>query len=275
MERIIQGNPVQIASLVETVFNYLCFAGNEEGLLTDENGAIVPAFEYEEMDDTTSYIKYDIAEVFPTYRVLLEAVLYHRFQDKALTSSVTAQPAVEKIEGVFRITTTPKNREQVLVDFFIDNGISEEEVVQLQYPVSLASNLYKVEMIVIGLSDDKMNKLNQQGKTQVTANKVHTKIEKVGSLMHTTTKIAMKDVVNPLAQAATKSGAVIASGVVQTAADCGRIVAAEALKGIAAFSIKDLKESDEWVSMKYSMRKIMNKGNKVENNKSQMNNYDL
>ena len=129
-------------------------------------------------------------------------------------------------------------------------------------------------MIAIGLSEEEQALLNKQGKTTVMANKVHTKIEKVGNTLHNTGRIVANDVVNPLAVAAAKTTATVVSAGAKTIVDCGLAAANELLRDAAQLSISELKQRKEVQTMGYSLRKLMNKTQSTKTN-NRANNFNL
>jgi hypothetical protein len=263
MIRTIKGNLNQVMSLVETVFNPLCV-----GL--DENGQLIPAFEFEELDDTTGYIQYDLEDLGDYNRNSLEVALFHRFQTPVLTnglevtSDVPALNTIHEIPSVFRITTTQKKAKETLENFFIYNGIPEEEVICLAFPIDLTSGINKVEMFVMNLDNDKLELLNKTAKTKVVAQKVNKKITKISNTMTATSQIMMQDVVDPLFKAGVKSTMTVAGCGAKTLVESGQIVVNEFLKAASAFSKEELMSSDEMIGIKHSLNKIMNKSGKAK-----------
>ena len=228
------------------------------------------AYEFEDLDDL------GMIRVYPDHipaanLTVFTTSLYYRLQD-ALFADVDCNVEVpEPAENVFRLTASAKNASKVAEDFFIYNSI--ENYIELVYPLSLDCTLAKVEMIAIGLTDEEMNLLNKQGKTTVLANKVHGKIEKVGSGLQTTGRIVANDVVNPLAVAAAKTTATIVSAGAKTVVDCALAASNEILRDAAQFSVSELKQRKEVQTMAYSLRKLMNKTQTITKQKS--NNYSL
>ena len=260
------GNKVQVESLANTVFSQLCvFSDGEQ---------IYASYETIEVDENTAMLKWDTENLACENICLLNTVLYYRFQDKGLTNELQIETALEKpMDNHIRIMTTLEKYESVVEDYCIYNNISENQYTALMYPLSLKMNVNKAEIIMINLSDEQMMKLNRQGKTQMKANAIHQKVNSIGSAMHTTSKVMMKDVVNPLAVNAAKVGGTVVSGLATTAVDCGMAVANEVLRDMASFSLKELKQRDEVKTMQYSIRKILNKGSKEV--KQQANNFNL
>lgn len=263
MIRTIQGSLNQIVNLVDTVFNVLCLA-------QDENGNIVPAFEFEELDDTKGYIQYDLEELGDFNRNALEIALFHRFQNATLTNGLTitsdteALKTIHEIPAVFRIVTTQKKAKDALENFFIYNGIAEDDVVCLQYPIDLTSGINKIEMFAMSLDADKLELLNKTAKTKVVAQKVNKKITKVANTMTATSQIMMQDVVDPLFKAGVKSTAIVAGCGAKTLVESAQIVANEVLRAASAFSKEELMNNDEMIGIKHSLNKIMNKSGKAK-----------
>ena len=261
MIRTIQGNLNQIVNLVNTVFNPLCIA-------QDEQGNIVPAFEFEEIDDTKGYIQYDLEDLGEFNRNSLEIALFHRFQNATLTNGLTitsdteALKTIHEIPAVFRIVTTQKKAKDALENFFIYNGIAEDDVVCLQYPIDLTSGINKIEMFAMNLDADKLELLNKTAKTKVVAQKVNKKITKVANTMTATSQIMMQDVVDPLFKAGVKSTAIVAGCGAKTLVESAQIVANEVLRAASAFSKEELMNNDEMIGIKHSLNKIMNKSGK-------------
>lgn len=231
------------------------------------------AYEFEDLDDLGMIRIYP--EHIPTANFnLFLTSLYYRLND-ALFADVQCNVEIpEPASDVFRITASAKTASKVAEDFFIYNNITN--YLELVYPLSLDCTLAKVEMIAIGLSEEELNKLNKQGKTTVLANKVHTKIEKVGATLQTTARIAANDIVNPLAVAATKTTATIVSAGAKTIVDCGLAAANEIMRDAAQFSLSELKQRDEIQTMKYSINKLLNKTQSAMNdNRNRVNNFNI
>ena len=263
MMRTIKGNLNQVANLVETVFNQLCLA-------VDEQGNVCPAFEYEEIDDTTAYIQYDLEDLGDFNRNALEVALFHRFQTAYLSNSLVvtsdneALTKIHEIPSVFRVVTSQKEAKSVMENFFIYNGIAEDNIVCLAFPIDLTSGINKVEMFAMNLDTDKLELLNKTAKTKVVAKKVNKKINKVASTMTATSQIMMQDVVDPLFKAGVKSTAIVAGCGAKTIVESAQIVANEVLRAAAAFSKEELMNSDEMIGIKHSINKIMNKSGKAK-----------
>ena len=261
------GNKLQVESLVNTVFSQICvFAEDEQ---------VFASFETIEVDDNTVMLKWDTENLTPEAQCMLNTVLYYRFQDKTLSNELQIEHAIEKpMENHIRIMTSIDKYESVLEDYCIYNNIPQAHFTALMYPLSLTMAVNKAEIVMINLTDDQMMKVNRQGKTQVKANAIHAKVDSIGTAMHTTSKVVMKDVVNPLAVNAAKVGGTVVSGLASTALDCGMAVANEVLRDVANFSLSEMKKRDEVQTMKYSIRKILNKTNKPAQ-KQQANNFNL
>ena len=261
------GNKLQVESLVNTVFSQVCVFTDGEQMYA--------AFETIEVDDNTAMLKWDTDNLTPEAICMLNTALYYRLQDKTLSNDLQIETALEKpMENHIRITTSLDKYETMVEDYCIYNNIPENQYTALMYPLSLTMNVNKAEIIMINLSDEQMVKLNRQGKTQVKANAIHAKVNQIGTAMHTTSKVMMKDVVNPLATNAAKVGGTVVSGLATTAIDCGLAVANEVLRDAAKFSLNELKQRDEVQTMKYSIAKILNKTNKPAQKQS-ANSFDL
>ncbi len=249
------GNKLQVESLVNTVFSQLCIYAEGEQMYM--------AYETMEVDDNTIMLKWDTEKLTPEAINMLHTALYYRFQDKTLSSDLQLETALEKpMDNHIRLLTTVDKYESVVEDYCIYNNISDSQYSALLYPLSLTMNVNKAEIIMINLSDEQMSKIARQGKTQVKANAIHAKVDSIGTALHTTSKVVMKDVVNPLAVNAAKIGGTVVSGLASTAVDCGLAVANEVLRDAAKFSLNELKQRDEIATMKYSIGKILNKTNK-------------
>ena len=231
-----------------------------------ENG-----FEYEDLDDQAMIRIYPENIPASNFNVFLTS-LYYRLQDPMYAEVKCNVEIPEPAQDVFRITASAKNASKVAEDFFIYNGI--ENFIELVYPLSADCSLSKVEMIAIGLSEEEQALLNKQGKTTVMANKVHTKIEKVGNTLHNTGRIVANDVVNPLAVAAAKTTATVVSAGAKTLVDCGLAAANELLRDAAQLSLSELKQRKEVQTMGYSLRKLMNKTQSAKTN-NRANNFNL
>ena len=261
------GNRVQIESLVNTLFSQVCIFNDGEQMFG--------AFETIEVDDNTVMLKWDTENLTAEAQCMLHTALYYRLQDKTLSDGIQIEHAIEKpMENHIRILTNIDKYESVVEDYCIYNNIPDTQYAALMYPLSLTMNINKAEIIMINLSDEQMVKLNRQGKTQVKANAIHQKVNQIGSAMHTTSKVMMKDVVNPLAVNASKVAGTVASGLATTAIDCGLAVANEVLRDAAKFSFNELKQRDEVKTMKYSFAKILNKTNKPQT-KVSANSFEL
>ena len=228
-------------------------------------------FEYEDLDEQAMIRIYPENIPAANFNVFLTS-LYYRLQDPMYAEVKCNVEIPEPAQDVFRITASAKNASKVAEDFFIYNGI--ENFIELVYPLSADCSLSKVEMIAIGLSEEEQALLNKQGKTTVMANKVHTKIEKVGNTLHNTGRIVANDVVNPLAVAAAKTTATIVSAGAKTVVDCGLAAANELLRDAAQLSLSELKQRKEVQTMGYSLRKLMNKTQSAKTN-NRANNFNL
>ena len=253
----LNGNIEMINALVNTLVQPLCAFEN--------------AFEYEDLDDLGMIRIYPENIPASNYLVFLTS-LYYRLQDPLYAEIQCNAEIPEPAENVFRITASAKNAGKVAEDFFIYNNI--ENYIELVYPLSADCSLAKVEMIAIGLTDEELALLNKQGKTTVMANKVHTKIEKLGGTLQTTGRIMANDVVNPLAVAAAKTTATIVSAGAKTVVDCALAASNEILRDAAQFSVAELKERKEVKTMAYSVRKLMNKTQTAKST-NKTNNYSL
>ena len=261
------GNKLQVESLVNTVFSQVCVFAEEE--------QVFASFETIEVDDNTVMLKWDTENLTAEAQCMLNTVLYYRFQDKTLSNELQIEHAIEKpMENHIRIMTSIDKYESIVEDYCIYNNIPQEHFIALMYPLSLTMAVNKAEIVMINLTDEQMMKVNRQGKTQVKANAIHQKVDSIGTAMHTTSKVVMKDVVNPLAVNAAKVGGTVVSGLASTALDCGMAVANEVLRDVANFSLSEMKKRDEVQTMKYSIRKILNKTNKPAQ-KQQANNFNL
>ena len=229
------------------------------------------AYEFEDLDDQAMIRIYPENIPAANFNVFLTS-LYYRLQDPMYAEVKCNVEIPEPAQDVFRITASAKSAQKVAEDFFIYNGI--ENYIELVYPLSADCSLAKVEMIAIGLSEEEQALLNKQGKTTVMANKVHTKIEKVGNTLHNTGRIVANDVVNPLAVAAAKTTATIVSAGAKTVVDCGLAAANELLRDAAQLSISELKQRKEVQTMGYSLRKLMNKTQSAKTN-NRANNFNL
>ncbi len=228
------------------------------------------AYEFEDLDDQAMIRIYPEHVPAANFAVFLTS-LYYRLQDHLYADVKCNVEVPEPAEDVFRITASARQAQKVAEDFFVYNSI--ENYVTLDYPLSADCTLSKVEMIAIGLSEEEQALLNKQGKTTVMANKVHTKIEKVGNTLHTTGRIVANDVVNPLAVAAAKTTATVVAAGAKTIVDCGLAAANEILRDAAQLSMSELKQRKEVQTMQYSLRKLMNKTQSKTNNR--VNNFNL
>lgn len=253
----LNGNIDMINALMNTLVEPLCGFEN--------------AYEYEDLDDLGMIRVYPENIPASNYLVFLTS-LYYRLQDPLYAEIQCNAEIPEPAENVFRITASAKNANKVAEDFFIYNSI--ENYIELVYPLSADCSLAKVEMIAIGLTDEELSLLNKQGKTTVMANKVHTKIEKLGGTIQTTGRIMANDVVNPLAVAAAKTTATIVSAGAKTVVDCALAASNEILRDAAQFSVAELKERKEVKTMAYSVRKLMNKTQTAKST-NKTNNYSL
>ena len=234
----VYGNKLQVESLMNTVFEQIC-------IFADEDGQAYKAYEVNEVDDNSAMLRWDTENLTSNAICMLNTVLWYRLQDKVLSDSLQFDTAM-------------------IEDYCIYNNVPEEQYAALVYPLSLTMNVNKAEIVMVNLTDEMMDKISRQGKTQVKANAIHKKVDKIGTALHTTSKVVMKDVVNPLAVNAAKIGGTVASGLATTAVDCGLAVANEVLRDAAKFSLNELKQRDEVQTMKYSIGKILNKHNKPQ-----------
>lgn len=257
--------------------NFLQLSGNIETItcllstLVEPTCGFPDAYEFEDLDEQGMIRIYPENVPTANLQVFLTS-LYFRLQDKLYADVKSNMEIPQPAEGVFRITASAKTATKVAEDFFIYNGV--ESFMELVYPLSADCTLTKIEMIAVGLSEEDMAKLNKQGKTTAMAKKVHTKIDKVGSALHTTGRIVANDVFNPLAVAATRTTATIVTAGAKTIVDCGLAAANEVLRDAASFSLSELKEREEVKTMAYSLGKLLNK-NKSAKAVNHSNNFDF
>ena len=236
------GNKTQIESLMNTVFNTICAFQNEEE-------EIFVQYEAEEIDNETMIIKWDTDELTDVQNLMLDTVLYYRSQDKLLWQGVTSEYKLEvPAENHFRIITTLDKYEKLAEDYFVYNNVSDQQYRCLVYPLSLTANLNKVELIAVGLTEDQMDILPSQAKTQMKAQAINKKITKLGNKMASSTKVVMNDVVNPLGKATAKTGV-----------DMALTAANEVMREAAGLSLSELRKRDEIQTMKYSFNKLLGK----------------
>lgn len=268
MYKQILGNVNQMVSLEETVFQTIC-------AFQTEDGEVCYAYESEVIDDETMIIKWDSSDLTDVANIMLDTVLYYRSQDKLLWNGVQSEVKLETpAENHFRILTTMDKYEQIAEDYFVYNNITDQQYVALVYPLSLTANVNKVELIAVGLTEDQMEILPKQAKTQIKAQAINKKMTKLGNQVASTSKIVMNDVVNPLGKATAKVGATVVGGLGKTALDMGLTAANELLRDAACFSLNELKQRDEIQTMKYSLNKLLGKTNKPQAKQS-ANNFSL
>lgn len=261
------GNKAQVESLINTVFSQVCvFTDGEEMFF---------AFESIEVDDSTVMLKWDTENLTANANVMLHTALYYRLQDKGLSDSITVAPQIEKpADNHIRLMVAIDKYEKTVEDFCIYNAIPQTQFMALMYPISLAMNVNKAEILIINLSDEQLNKITRQGKSQVKANAVHAKVNAIGDTLHTTSRIVMNDVVNPLATAAAKVGGTIVSSGAKTVMDCGIAVANEIMRDAAEFSLKEMAQREDVKTLAYSFRKMTGKIGQATKKQSN-NNFNL
>jgi hypothetical protein len=135
-------------------------------------------------------------------------------------------------------------------------------------------NINKAEIIMINLTEEQRNTIDRKAKNQKVGKVIHQRADAIGTAIHTTAQVAMKDVVNPLAVNAAKIGGTVVSGLATTAVDCGLALTNEVLRDVAKFSLNELKQRPEVKTMKYSFAKILNKTNKPQT-KVSANSFEL
>ncbi len=261
------GNQVQMESLMNTVFNTICAVQTE-----DEEIAF--AYEVEYIDDTV-IIKWDTDCLTDVANIMLDTALYYRSQDKLLWNGITSEYKIEApADNHFRILTTMDKYEQIAEDYFVYNNVSSLQYVAMVYPLSLTANVNKVELLAVGLTDEQMDVLPSQAKTQVKAQAINQKISKIGRTMTNSTKVVMNDVVNPLGKATAKVSATIVGGAAKTGIDMVLAASNELLRDAASFSLSELKQREEVQTMKYSINKLLGKTNQPKAKQS-MNSFSL
>lgn len=257
MMKQILGPQSQMEALMNTVFNTICAVQTED----DE---IAYAYEAELIDDTM-IIKWDTDCLTDAANIMLDTTLYYRSQDKLLWQGITSEYKIEQpADNHFRILTTMDKYEKIAEDFFVYNNVNEQQYVAMVYPLSLTANINKVELIAIGLTEQQMEILPSQAKTQVKAQAINQKMTKLGNKVASSTKIVMNDVVNPLGKATAKVGASVVGGLAKTGVDMAMTISNELLRDAATFSLSELKQREEVQTMKYSLNKLLGKTNKPQ-----------
>ena len=251
------GNQVQMESLMNSVFNVICAVQTE-----DEE--IAYAYEAEMIDDMM-IIKWDTECLTDIANIMLDTALFYRSQDKLLWNGITSEYKIDApAENHFRILTTLDKYEKLAEDYFVYNNVTDQQYVAMVYPLSLTANINKVELIAVGLTEEQMEILPSQAKTQMKAQAINKKITKIGNTISSSTKVIMNDVVNPLGKTTAKVGATVAGGVAKTGLDMAMVAANELLRDAASFSLSELKQRDEVQTMKYSINKLLGKTNKPQ-----------
>ena len=253
----LNGNIDMMNVLVSTLIQPLCGFEN--------------AYDFEDLDDLGMIRVYPEHIPAPNFQVFLTS-LYYRLQDPLYAEVECNCEIPEPADNIFRMTASAKQASKMAEDFFIYNNI--ENYIELVYPLSADGSLAKIELIAVGLTEDELALLNKQGKTTVVANKVHNRIEKLGTTVHATGRIVANDVINPLATAAAKTTATIVSAGAKTIVDCGLAAANELLRDAAQFSVAELKERRDVKTMTYSLRKLMNK-TQAATSKNKTNNFNF
>ena len=261
------GNQVQMESLMTSVFNVICDYQTEE----EEIGY---AYEAEVIDDMM-IIKWDTDDLTDVANIMLDTALYYRSQDKMLWNGITSEYKIDApAENHFRILTTLDKYEKLAEDYFVYNNITDQQYVAMVYPLSLTANINKVELLAVGLTEEQMEILPKQAKTQMKAQAINKKITKIGNTVSSSAKIVMNDVVNPLGKTTAKVGATGVGGVAKTGLDMAMVATNELLRDAASFSLSELKQREEIATMKYSINKILGKNNKPQAKQS-ANNFSL
>ena len=261
------GNQVQMESLMTSVFNVICAYQTEE----EEIGY---AYEAEVIDDMM-IIKWDTDDLTDVANIMLDTALYYRSQDKMLWNGITSEYKIDApAENHFRILTTLDKYEKLAEDYFVYNNITDQQYVAMVYPLSLTANINKVELLAVGLTEEQMEILPKQAKTQMKAQAINKKITKIGNAVSSSAKIVMNDVVNPLGKTTAKVGATVVGGVAKTGLDMAMVATNELLRDAASFSLSELKQREEIATMKYSINKILGKNNKPQAKQS-ANNFSL
>lgn len=257
MIKQILGNQVQMESLMNTVFNVICACETEDG-------EIAYAYEAELIEDTM-IIKWDTDCLTDVANIMLDTALWYRSQDKLLWQGIQAEYKIEQpAENHFRILTSLDKYEQLAEDYFVYNNITDQQYVAMVYPRSLTANLSQVELLAVGLTEEQMEILPSQAKTQMKAQAINKKMTKLGNKVASTTKIVMNDVVDPLGRATAKVGATVIGGAAKTGMNMAMVAANELLRDAACFSLSELKQRDEVQTMRYSINKLLGKNNKPQ-----------
>ena len=267
MIKQILGNQVQMEALMNTVFNTIC-------AVQTEDGEVAYAYEAELIEDTM-IIKWDTECLTDAANIMLDTALYYRSQDKLLWQGITSEYKMEQpAENHFRILTTMDKYEKLAEDYFVYNNITDQQYVAMVYPLSLTANVNKVELLAVGLTEEQMEILPSQAKTQLKAQAINKKMTKLGNKVASTTKVVMSDVVDPLGRATAKVGATVVGGAAKTGLNMAMTAANELLRDAACFSLSELKQRDEVQTMKYSLNKLLGKTNKPQAKQSS-NNFSL
>lgn len=281
MIKQITGKMNQVESLISTVFNNICVLFDEEGqIAVDEEGNKIYSYEAFKLEtEEQIVVRWDTDMMTEEADRMLDTILFYRLQDKMLTSGMIYETEegpvkLQVADNHFRILTTVDKYEKMIEDYFVYNGITPDNYMAVTYPMSLSANMYKVELIAINVSDEKMDIMSRQGKVQKKAQVINQKITKLGDTLSASTKVVMNDVINPLGKTTAKMGATVIGGLGKTAVDMAIVASNELLRDVATLSLSELKNRDEMKTMAYSINKILNKNNKPQAKQS-TNNFSL
>ena len=281
MIKQITGKMNQVESLIATVFNNICVIFDEEGqIAVDEEGNRIYSYEAFKLEtEEQTVVRWDTDMMTEEADRMLDTILFYRLQDKMLTSGMTYETEegpvkLQVADNHFRILTTVDKYEKMIEDYFVYNGITPDNYMAVTYPMSLSANMYKVELIAINVSEEKMDIMSRQGKVQKKAQVINQKITKIGDTLSASTKVVMNDVINPLGKTTAKMGATVIGGLGKTAVDMAIVASNELLRDVATLSLSELKNRDEMKTMAYSINKILNKNNKPQAKQS-TNNFSL
>lgn len=281
MIKQITGKMNQVESLIATVFNNICVIFDEEGqIAVDEEGNRIYSYEAFKLEtEEQTVVRWDTDMMTEEADRMLDTILFYRLQDKMLTNGMTYETEegpvkLQVADNHFRILTTVDKYEKMIEDYFVYNGITPDNYMAVTYPMSLSANMYKVELIAINVSEEKMDIMSRQGKVQKKAQVINQKITKIGDTLSASTKVVMNDVINPLGKTTAKMGATVIGGLGKTAVDMAIVASNELLRDVATLSLSELKNRDEMKTMAYSINKILNKNNKPQAKQS-TNNFSL
>jgi hypothetical protein len=202
MKRVLSGSSSIVKELIDNVLEPLV----GEHLMVAEN-------------DNETACTWETDSIPEVYVRMLETLLYHRAQE-GLLDNINFEVMEDLLEGTYHVVTNDMGKAQSIVkDVFKTAGVSDSKIFMGKQPLAqdmLNFSCYVV--LAVGLTVEEEKAINASFAVKKFGAKVSKTIGTVGTAAHGSSKIIMKDIIEPAAKISGRVGGTIASGAINATA---------------------------------------------------------